>query len=99
MWHRLSEAGEAGNATGWAYEYAEYMHRPEWQLFDAESDPLCLKNLADDPGAARTLQQMQRELHAWRKATNDPWLACNPATPSGAADEPWLSTHSTICAF
>jgi N-sulfoglucosamine sulfohydrolase len=100
IWRALSEAGEAGNgSTTWAYNYSKYMHRPEWQLYDAEKDPLCLTNLAGTPEAADTLRQMQAELHAWRKATNDPWLPCNPATPSGAAGEPWLHTHSTVCAF
>lgn len=96
-WRDIQAAGEAGNATGWVYNYTDYMHRPEWQLFDVVADPLCLGNLADDPAFASTLASMQEELRRWRERTHDPWLACNPTNPSPAG--PWTHAHSEICSF
>ena len=88
-----------GNATGWAYAYDEYMFRPEWQLFDVAADPLNLRNLAEDPAHSATLAAMQAQLRQWQADTHDPWLACNPAVPSGSAAAPWMQSHSEICAF
>ena len=100
-WSALMAIGEAGNSTqkqaGWVYDYKWYMHRPEWQLFDVQADPLGLTNLAKDPKHAATLQSMQKSLHAWRVETSDPWIVCNPAVPG--SDDPWLQSHSSVCAF
>ena len=103
-WHAIDKAGEAGNATGWVYDYKSYMRRPEWQLFDVSADPLSLHNLADEPGAATLLVQLMGELHAWRTRTADPWIVCNPPAPAGpAAGEggggAWAEEHSEVCAF
>ena len=97
-WKQIEAAGEAGNATGWVYDYHSYMFRPEWQLFDVVHDPLGLHNLADEPKHAATLRAMQAQLRAWQKATNDPWLGCNPAVPV-SPDAPWMQSHSEICSF
>lgn len=97
-WRDIEAAGEAGQATGWVYNYSTYMRRPEWQLFNVLADPLCLHDLADDSSLATTLASLQEELRQWRKQTHDPWLACNPADPTTPA-EPWTHTHSEVCSF
>ena len=97
-WRQIERAGEAGNATGWIYDYKQYMFRPEWQLFDIVSDPLCLKNLAESASHAQTLASLQKQLRAWQVATHDPWLPCNPAVPSGGG-APWSQSHSEVCSF
>lgn len=94
-WKAIEAAGEAGNATGWAYDYHAYMRRPEWQLCDLQTDPLCLINLADDPAHDTEFRAMQQQLREWQVTTRDPWAACNPAT-SGPQ---WADTHSEICSF
>lgn len=95
-WAALEAAGEAGKPTGWAYNYSEYMHRPEWQLYDIKADPLCLHNLAGNASAAGVLASMQAELHSWREATNDPWAQCTSLPKPGQS---WAEGHSEICAF
>src|SRR5262245_32244245 len=45
--------------------------RPSEELYDTESDPHELRNLASDPGHAATLEQMRKALNEWRQATGD----------------------------
>jgi len=92
-WKAIVTAGEAGEPTGWAYNYTEYMHRPEWQLCDVVADPLCLRNLAWEESHAATLREMQAALSAWQATTNDPWAQCTPSDAGGG------SAHDDICSF
>ena len=96
-WQQIQALGEAGNETGWIYNYSDYMRRPEWQLYDVRADPLCLENLVEDEAHAATLNEMRRALAAWQRNTSDPWAPCNPALPGSGTD--WLATHSEICSF
>ena len=50
-----------------------YLHRPKEELYDLSSDPNELKNLAADPGHAKTLVDLRERLRAWQVETNDPW--------------------------
>ena len=47
---------------------------PEYELFDLEQDPFEFHNLAANPDHSKVLKQLQDELLAWRKRTNDPLL-------------------------
>lgn len=51
-----------------------YLHRPKFELYDLESDPHEVKNLADDPAAAALLKELQEKLKAFQKRTKDPWI-------------------------
>ena len=51
-----------------------YLRRSEFELYDLESDPHEVKNLADDPGHSAKLQQMKARLMAFQKRTQDPWI-------------------------
>lgn len=46
-------------------------HRPEWALYDRETDPEELKNLADDPAAKAVRERLQTELESWLKRWDD----------------------------
>ena len=98
-------------ATAAGEELAEDAPNLQTLLFDVANDPLGLTNLADDPASQGTLRAMQQALRAWRAATSDPWLVCNPALPAharasaslpdhtDAGFERWAATHSEECAF
>ena len=52
----------------------EYMHRPRFELYDIESDPLESNNLADDPEYADVLSALQARIREFQRTTQDPWL-------------------------
>jgi len=51
-----------------------YLHRPKFELYDLESDPDEVRNLADDPKHAKVLEEMKGKLKAFQKRTADPWI-------------------------
>jgi N-sulfoglucosamine sulfohydrolase len=51
-----------------------FLHRPRLELYDLKADPDELKNVAEDPKYAKTVEELSGKLAAWRKATFDPWL-------------------------
>jgi N-sulfoglucosamine sulfohydrolase len=52
----------------------EYIHRPQFELYDLQNDPHESKRLADDPKYADVLAQMKAKLKAFQKRTDDPWI-------------------------
>ncbi|KAK3729352.1 hypothetical protein RRG08_053552 [Elysia crispata] len=66
-----------GKPTGWYKTLHTYYYRDEWELYDLQTDPKELKNLAKDPNHKETFQNMQKKLQAWLVETNDPWR-CMP---------------------
>ncbi len=51
----------------------QYIHRPEFELFDVEADPHEARNLADDPKHAERLAELKTNLQQFQKRTGDPW--------------------------
>ena len=51
-----------------------YIHRPQFELFDIENDPLETKNLASDPKYAEVLEEMKARLKKFQQRTQDPWI-------------------------
>jgi len=51
-----------------------YLHRDREELYDLSNDPEELKNVAGDPSYGTVLEEMRRELLAFRRGTKDPWL-------------------------
>jgi N-sulfoglucosamine sulfohydrolase len=51
-----------------------YIKRPEFELFDIQSDPHEGKNLASDPAHKETLERLQIKLKAFQAKANDPWI-------------------------
>ncbi|MBS11591.1 MAG: sulfatase [Gemmatimonadetes bacterium] len=45
--------------------------RPPEELYDTESDPWEINNLADDPAHQETLNRMRLEMYAWREDVGD----------------------------
>ena len=53
---------------------AEYIHRPEFELFDLEKDPHEARNLAAKPEHARLLEEMKKKLKEFQRRTQDAWI-------------------------
>lgn len=52
----------------------QYIHRPQFELYDLEADPFESRNLADDPAYADVLARLKRKLREFQQKTNDPWI-------------------------
>ena len=63
-------AADAGDATAGRL-VARYQHRPELELFDCDSDPLEVKNLAGDPRHEEVVRRLQGKLREWMAAQGD----------------------------
>jgi N-sulfoglucosamine sulfohydrolase len=71
-WQDVLQRGEGyvyGKRTVSAYE-----HRPQFELYDLETDPDEIHNLASDPGHHEKLAALQQKLKQFQKRTNDPWI-------------------------
>jgi N-sulfoglucosamine sulfohydrolase len=51
-----------------------YIRRPKFELYDLESDPHEVKNLADEASSAPLLKELQEKLKAFQTRTKDPWV-------------------------
>jgi N-sulfoglucosamine sulfohydrolase len=51
-----------------------YIQRPTFELYDLETDPHEIHNLAADSAHAKLLAEMKGKLKAFQKSTNDPWI-------------------------
>lgn len=51
-----------------------FIHRPEFELYDLEHDPEELTNLSGDPEYAAILKHLKERIKVFQKKTNDPWL-------------------------
>ena len=56
----------------WTYARWYGNERGPW-LFDRQSDPLEMTNLADNSEARPALEEMEARLHRWMEATSDPF--------------------------
>lgn len=64
---RLRNDGKLTNAQKNSFEKP----RPAEELYDVNSDPDEMNNLAVDPGYATTLAKMRQQLESWQKETHD----------------------------
>ncbi len=66
VWTQLHEQGKLT-----AIQDRYFRSKPTEELYDLESDPHMIKNLADDPKRAEVVRRMRQELHAWQLRTRD----------------------------
>ncbi|WP_080057850.1 sulfatase family protein [Spirosoma aerolatum] len=52
-----------------------YLHRPRFELYDLQTDPDEIHNLAANPKYGEVRQRMQTKLKQFQKQTHDPWLS------------------------
>src|SRR5690606_23371127 len=80
-------ASDLWAASTWQWQYrqgldapyghrtvCQYIHRPQFELYDLQSDPLEANNLAEDPAAAEKLEQLTAALKEFQQQTEDPWV-------------------------
>jgi uncharacterized sulfatase len=72
---------KARTDAGAAATVARYFKRPAEELYDVNSDPYELKNLAADPAHAAMLAQLRGQLDAWMREQGDDGLATERALP------------------
>ena len=56
------------------WKLIHYLHNRKLQLFDLQSDPWELENLADDSAHAETVKKLAASLTTWMENNNDPQL-------------------------
>lgn len=71
-WQSVSQQGNAGLLGRRTVK--QYLHRPSEELYDLESDPHEISNLAGVASMKPVLERLRRETHEFRKRTKDPWL-------------------------
>ena len=52
----------------------DYVHRPEFELYDIETDPWESRNLAGEADYDEVLGQYKEKIRAFQQRTSDPWL-------------------------
>jgi N-sulfoglucosamine sulfohydrolase len=53
---------------------SQYLHRPQFELYDLESDPGETRNVVTDATHAEALTQLKAKLKAFQQRTGDPWI-------------------------
>lgn len=53
---------------------SDFIHRPEFELYDVKDDPDELINLAYNPSYSSILEHLKEKIKDFQKRTNDPWL-------------------------
>lgn len=82
-WPAMVEA--AGSSSELAERTRFYLQRPLEELYDLESDPDCLTNLASDPTHASVLHDFRARLLGWMTEHGDPQLKTFRLQTSGRA--------------
>ncbi|KIW23720.1 uncharacterized protein PV07_11898 [Cladophialophora immunda] len=72
--HQGKPGQEGADVLIGARSLKQYVRRPAEELYDLESDPVEVRNLADQPEYASVLAQMRHECETWQEETKDPWL-------------------------
>lgn len=69
----LSSKKSAGIMIG-SRPLKNYILRPPEELYDLETDPLEVRNLAEEKDFDAVLKQMRQAVENWQLTTKDPWL-------------------------
>ncbi|MEX0300525.1 MAG: sulfatase [Kordiimonas sp.] len=71
-WQRIYRQGE--DTMYGPRTVKDYMHRPEFELYDIQKDPFEGNNLAADPAYAAVLEAHIAKIREFQRTTQDPWL-------------------------
>lgn len=65
-WEELGQTDSHAREVTW-----KYRHRPAVELYDVQSDPYCMVNLADDDAYRDKIAELDRELKKWMEYCGD----------------------------
>lgn len=65
---------KAGGSVYGQRPIARFVRRPEYELYDLESDPDEVVNLADNPAHRVVMRRLIDNLKAFQQGTKDPWM-------------------------
>ncbi len=71
-YHEAMKPKYAGTQLRAVYDAVE--RPPVVELFDKQSDPFLLKNLANNPEHKQTVKVLAEQVQSWRESTGDPFL-------------------------
>jgi len=63
---------ESGKYAGRSID--DYTFRPEFELYDLESDPFETRNLSSESMYTEVLEDLKQRLYAFQERTHDPWI-------------------------
>lgn len=63
----------AGDAIG-ERSFDQYLHRPKFELYDLDADPMELNNIAGQPEQAALVDSFIARVKDYQRRTDDPWL-------------------------
>nr|WP_286178449.1 sulfatase [Rhodopirellula sp. JC639] len=66
----MVQAGRAGDAKA-AELVRKYQHRPEFELYDCDADPLEMNNIVDDPQHVKVVTRLKGQLRQWMQSQGD----------------------------
>jgi N-sulfoglucosamine sulfohydrolase len=67
-------AAEQGNGMLGRRPVRQFLHRPKFELYDLETDPDEVRNLADEPAQQVLKAELLAKVKAFQAATKDPWV-------------------------
>ncbi len=70
-WQRTQRGGDSHYGQRLT---ADFLQRPKYELYDLETDPGEIHNLAADPAHAEELARMSAKVKAFQERTGDPWV-------------------------
>lgn len=83
----------SGRETFWFKTLKEYYYRDQWELFDLESDPHEVNNVASNSSYKSEFEELKSRLLTWQHATNDPWIC----SPDGVLENEGNYPKSGVC--
>ncbi|MFC5412793.1 sulfatase [Larkinella bovis] len=77
LYHSLTwqDVRQAGRKQYGKRSVEAFLHRPRFELYDLQTDPDEVRNLANDPKYRAELQRMQAKLKRFQQQTKDLWIS------------------------
>ena len=82
-----------GQPLPWYKTLQQYYTRPAWELYDLQTDPKEIQNLANESPYKGKLESLQSKLYQWMNATYDPWICA----PWGVLENSGAYKHNPQC--